>query len=81
MDPAKTFRMSQIIGDEEKLQMVIPNARTNAQDGGMDLKVECKDSVDDFEDNKPELDYYSWTNVHGTPQRLACDNTPNPPTE
>lgn len=45
------------------------SARTNAEDGVMDLKVECKDSVGDFEDNKPELDYYKWPMAMSTAHR------------
>lgn len=72
LDPEKTFRMSIIDGFPSKLQMVIPNAMTDSRGGGLNLKVECKPQIEDFDKNAPEVDYYQWPNVKGDPQYPEC---------
>ncbi|KAJ5623799.1 hypothetical protein N7510_000108 [Penicillium lagena] len=81
LDPAKTIRMSLIdtrrdkdepLDKLDKLQMVIPNTLTNFKGGGLNLKVECHQTIEEFDDNTPDIDYYYWKNVHGEPQYPAC---------
>ncbi|KAJ5808580.1 hypothetical protein N7474_009849 [Penicillium riverlandense] len=81
LDPAKTIRMSLIdtrrdkfepLDKLDKLQMVIPNELTNANGGGLKIRVECHPTIEEFDGNTPEIDYYSWKNVHGKPQYAAC---------
>lgn len=66
-DPNKAAKMSPIQHFESKLQMVIPNGLVNAENGELDLKVECHPDIVGFNGNAPDVDYYSWTNVKGTP--------------
>lgn len=72
LDPEKVFRMSIIEGFPDKVQMVIPNAMTNSMGSDLGLKIDCKDNVEAFEDNRPEVDYYQWPDVEGVPQYPQC---------